>query len=229
MHSPITFGKILVDELPNALSRILPPEAYTEIKGTRKKGMTDTKPHFLRQRLTEIFGTAGYGWWFEVEDMTSEFDSGAVETPASKVTTSEATWSVDLDGKTTWVPQTKTVVEIPATAVGKENNNPWTSTCRIKFYFRYKTQDTDGKELVVTSEPVVGVGGINMDRKDFSERGAVTNALGDALKMMGWQRGLWEGKFNHKTAGEAYAKQQAAIAKWKEESRHVPGEPIETE
>lgn len=183
MHSPITFGKILVAELSNALARVLPPEAYTEIKGTRKKGMTDTKPHFLRERLTEVFGTAGYGWWFEVEEMTSEYVSG--------------------------------------------NNNPWTSTCRIKFYYRYQEWDGD-MYMSSVSEPVPGIGGISMDRKDFSERGAVTNALGDALKQLGWQKGLWFGIYNHNTAKSWYERQAKRDADYAERGEHVPGLPVET-
>jgi hypothetical protein len=119
------------------------------------------------------------------------------------------------------LPSSKEVEEWDETTVGKQNNNPWTSVCVVKFYYRFKV---DGD--VFLSEPVVGTGGVSMDRRDFSERGAYTNALGDALKMLGWQRGLWFGKFDHNNAAGKYNKQQAAIAKYQEEGKHVPGDPI---
>ena len=177
MKTLMTFKRILVEEIPNALARVLPPQAYSEIKGTRKKGMTDTKPHFMRQRIEEIFGVSGHGWWFVVEEMSSEFD--------------------------------------------ESKNNPWTSTCRILFYYRF----TDGTHTY-DSEPIPGIGGVSMDRKDFSERGAVTNALGDALKQLGWQRGLWFGYYDHKNAGQWYEKQKARDTEWAEQGKHVPGTPV---
>lgn len=225
MEQALTVTNILVSELNYALGRILPPEAYDEIKGTRKKNMTDTKSQWIFLKLDEIFGPAGYGWWAELaQPLESLFDSGSVETPASKVTTSVASWGENADGKFTWLPDTKTVVETPATKVGKDNNNPWTSTVVVKFYYRYRVGDQ-----MFTSQPVIGTGGVNMDRKDFSERGAYTNALGDALKMLGWQRGLWFGKWDHTNAAQKYAAQQKTIQEWRAEGKHVPGDPIETE
>lgn len=218
----LTITNIKLSELHRALGRILPPEAYQEIIGTRKKGMTDTKSQWIFLKLDEIFGPAGYGWWTELaQPMTSSYDGGVVETPATKVTTQTAVYGEVSEGKKGWVPSQKTVEETPATSVGKANNNPWTSTVIIKFYYRYKI----GDELF-TSEPVIGTGGVNMDRKDFSERGAYTNALGDALKMLGWQRGLWFDEFSHKDAKTKYAQQQALLKKWREAGKHVPGDPV---
>ena len=40
----------------------VPKEAKKEIKGGRLKGMTDIKPMWRIEKLTEIFGMCGFGW-----------------------------------------------------------------------------------------------------------------------------------------------------------------------
>lgn len=189
----ITFGRVLVAELPNVLARVLPPEAYTEIIGTRKKGMTDTKPHYLRQTLIDVFGVPGHGWWYETQgDIVSE-------------------------NFPTTIQQTKegSLQEVV-------NKNPWLSTVTVAFYYRFITP----KGSVHTSMPVLGTGGIAMDRKDFSNKGALTNALGDALKVLGWQKWLWWGVLNHANAADKYEKQQKAMAALRDKGSHVPGDPL---
>jgi len=178
----VTLTGIPVMEVPNALARVLPPAAYSEIKGTRKKGMTDTKPHFVRQRLTEIFGVCGIGWWVEpYGEIHSELDPDP------------------------------------------EKSNPWTSTAVVMFYFNYIDENGETKK----SAPVIGTGGISMDRRDFTERGAITNAISDCIKQMGWQKYLWYGLLDHKNAAEMYEKQSRKDKELLEAGEHIPGTPLE--
>ena len=47
----------------------VPKEAQKEIFGGRFKGMTDIKPQWRIQKMTEIFGVCGIGWKFEIIDI----------------------------------------------------------------------------------------------------------------------------------------------------------------
>lgn len=47
----------------------VPKEAQKEIFGGRLKGMTDIKPQWRIQKMTEIFGVCGIGWKFEIIDI----------------------------------------------------------------------------------------------------------------------------------------------------------------
>lgn len=44
----------------------VPEKAQKKILGGRLKGMTDIKPQWRLQRLTEVFGVIGIGWYYEV-------------------------------------------------------------------------------------------------------------------------------------------------------------------
>lgn len=46
--------------------KAVPKEAQKPITGGRLKGMTDIKPMWRIQKLTELFGPVGYGWYTEI-------------------------------------------------------------------------------------------------------------------------------------------------------------------
>lgn len=45
-----------------------PKEAQKTINAGRLKGFTDINPMWRIQRLTEVFGACGFGWWYEITD-----------------------------------------------------------------------------------------------------------------------------------------------------------------
>ena len=49
-----------------------PKEAQKTIQAGRLKGFTDINPMWRIQRLTEVFGACGYGWWYEITDKRIE-------------------------------------------------------------------------------------------------------------------------------------------------------------
>ena len=51
----------LWDKLKN-----VPPTAQKTIGGGRLKGMTDIKPQWRYERMTEVFGPCGWGWRYEI-------------------------------------------------------------------------------------------------------------------------------------------------------------------
>lgn len=48
--------------------RIVPTEAQKEIQAGKLKGFTDVNPMYRIQRMTEIFGPCGIGWYYVVTD-----------------------------------------------------------------------------------------------------------------------------------------------------------------
>lgn len=52
--------------------REVPKEAQREIKGGKLKGFTDINPMWRIQKLTELFGVCGIGWYVEVAEKWSE-------------------------------------------------------------------------------------------------------------------------------------------------------------
>lgn len=49
-----------------------PPEALKTINGGRLSGMTDVKPQWRYQAVTELFGPCGIGWKFEIVRLWTE-------------------------------------------------------------------------------------------------------------------------------------------------------------
>ena len=49
-----------------------PKEAQKTINAGRLKGFTDINPMWRIQRLTEVFGACGFGWWYEIIDQRIE-------------------------------------------------------------------------------------------------------------------------------------------------------------
>ena len=49
-----------------------PKEAQKTINAGRLKGFTDINPMWRIQRLTEVFGACGFGWWYEITDQHTE-------------------------------------------------------------------------------------------------------------------------------------------------------------
>lgn len=52
--------------------RRVPPEAQKIIGGGKLKGMTDINPMWRIKKLTETFGTCGFGWYYEVTNKWTE-------------------------------------------------------------------------------------------------------------------------------------------------------------
>lgn len=57
------------------LVREVPKSAQKEIKAGRLKGMTDINPQWRIEKLTEVFGPCGIGWY--TEELKREFVNGA--------------------------------------------------------------------------------------------------------------------------------------------------------
>ena len=55
-----------------------PEEALKQIKGGRMNGKTNIDPMWRIEKMTEIFGPCGIGWWTEIVKMWSEERSGEV-------------------------------------------------------------------------------------------------------------------------------------------------------
>lgn len=55
--------------------RAVPEAALKPIKGGRLKGMSDINPMWRIQKLTEMFGPCGIGWWYEVTNRQIYEDS----------------------------------------------------------------------------------------------------------------------------------------------------------
>ena len=49
-------------------ARAVPQEARKAINAGRLKGMTDINPMYRIKKLTELFGSCGVGWWYEITD-----------------------------------------------------------------------------------------------------------------------------------------------------------------
>lgn len=52
--------------------RTVPKEAQKTIKGGRLNGMTDISPMWRIEKLTEIFGIVGFGWYYTILDHWTE-------------------------------------------------------------------------------------------------------------------------------------------------------------
>ena len=52
--------------------RTVPNEAKKTIKGGRLSGYTDINPMWRIKTLTEVFGVAGFGWYYEITDKRLE-------------------------------------------------------------------------------------------------------------------------------------------------------------
>ena len=56
------------------LGRVVPAEALKSINAGRLKGMSDINPMWRIKKLTEMFGTCGVGWWYDITDKQIVFD-----------------------------------------------------------------------------------------------------------------------------------------------------------
>lgn len=54
--------------------RAVPKEALKPITAGRLKGMSDINPMWRIQKLTEVFGACGIGWWYEITDKAIHCD-----------------------------------------------------------------------------------------------------------------------------------------------------------
>lgn len=58
--------------------KAVPADAQKKITGGRLKGMTDIKPQWRLQVLTEQFGPCGIGWYYESESWTEAYKEDTV-------------------------------------------------------------------------------------------------------------------------------------------------------
>lgn len=63
-------------------AKTVPPEAQKPIESGRLKGMTDINPMWRIKRLTEIFGSCGAGWWYEIVEKRIEDDAATKQSAA---------------------------------------------------------------------------------------------------------------------------------------------------
>jgi hypothetical protein len=66
---------MLNKETYNKLSKV-PAEMTKKITGGRLNGLTDIKPQWRYQVLTEVFGLCGFGWKFTIDKLWTENGSG---------------------------------------------------------------------------------------------------------------------------------------------------------
>lgn len=62
--------------------RSVPQCALKKIGAGRLKGMSDINPMWRIEKLTEIFGPCGFGWWYEITDKRLEHDDITKQTAA---------------------------------------------------------------------------------------------------------------------------------------------------
>ncbi len=62
--------------------RSVPKCALKEIKAGRLKGMSDINPMWRIEKLTEVFGPCGFGWWYEITEKHLEHDPITKQTAA---------------------------------------------------------------------------------------------------------------------------------------------------
>jgi len=74
--------------------RTPPEEALKKITGGRLKGMTDIKPQFRYQVMTEVYGLCGIGWKYELVDRWLEDGS-----EGQKVAFAEVNLFIKVDGE----------------------------------------------------------------------------------------------------------------------------------
>lgn len=55
-----------------SFARVVPDEAKKKISGGKLNGMTDINPMWRIEKLTELFGPCGMGWWTENEKYWTE-------------------------------------------------------------------------------------------------------------------------------------------------------------
>lgn len=58
----------------------VPPEAQKVITGGRLAGFTEINPMWRIEKLTEIFGPAGFGWYYEITEKRIEEGAGGEKT-----------------------------------------------------------------------------------------------------------------------------------------------------
>ena len=82
-------------------ARVVPQEAQKKITGGRLNGFTDINPMWRIKMLTELFGPAGIGWYYEIIDKRVE--EGALEEKVAIVDINlfvkhEGEWSKPIQG-----------------------------------------------------------------------------------------------------------------------------------
>jgi len=101
-----------------------PISALKEIKGGRLAGMTDIKPQWRYQAMTELFGPCGIGWKFAIERLWTEAGSDGQIVAFANVNLFVA-YRPEEGGKTEWSDPVPGIGG--SMLVAKEKNGPHTS------------------------------------------------------------------------------------------------------
>ena len=56
--------------------REVPEDAKKPIRGGKLSGFTDINPMWRIEKLTEVFGPCGFGWWYEIKDQRLKEGAG---------------------------------------------------------------------------------------------------------------------------------------------------------
>lgn len=78
-----------------------PSEALKKITGGRLKGMTDIKPQWRYQVMTEVFGPCGEGWRFTIDNLWTEAGSDGQIIAFAQISLfhkTEKEWSAPIPG-----------------------------------------------------------------------------------------------------------------------------------
>lgn len=78
-----------------------PKEALKTIVGGRLRGMTDINPQWRYKAITEVYGPAGTGWYYEIDHMWTENGVGEVKMAFVTIklyTNNGGTWSQPIVG-----------------------------------------------------------------------------------------------------------------------------------
>ena len=127
------------------------PRAYSAVTGTGK-ALTDIKPPFVYELLTECFGMAGDGWGYDLVD--SEYIG--FQTKHSETS----------------------------------NRDYDLHDARARVILWYIYLDDEGGAAKCTLGEMVG--GSSNETRQYAEQGAITNAIGKGLSMLGVQRHIYK-------------------------------------
>jgi len=172
------------------MTTVLEPAAYKQVVGVAGGTLTDIKPAYLTEVLTNLFGPPGFGWWLnpgplDIEEVVQTKRDGTTYT----------VWVAALD-------------------------------C-AEFCYRLIVNRVE----IVATIPVSG--GSDNSEREYSVKGAYTNAIGTAASKMLWQVAVYKGQMDapKQTSGGARKAQGPKLEKgWlpELESEMLPHTPENT-
>ncbi len=181
--------------------KAVPAAAKKKIIGGRLKGMTDIKPQWRLQMMTEAFGSIGLGWYYEVVRTWTE-EHKVKNTETTKTEYKQILTKSNVEGEhehKTYEPRQTN--EIIIDDIEKE----------ISVYVHIHLFIKDQGEW---SKPIVGIGGSMLLAKekhgihhsDEAYKMATTDALSVAMKQLGIAADVYMGLSDSKYDKPAYVK-----------------------